>query len=71
VAHVGADEFRVRAECPQFGDQSQTRVLATPGNDKPSAFVCEGESGGAADTGQGAGNEDNGVSHVTSPWVLN
>ena len=69
VAHVGADEFRFGAECPQFGDQSQARVLATPGNDKPGTFVREGEGGGAADAGQRAGDEDNGVTHMSSPWL--
>ncbi len=65
AADVGADEFRFRAECSQFGDQRQARVLATPGNDEPGTFAREGDSGGAADTGQGAGNEDNGSGHET------
>src|SRR5260370_9356685 len=67
MADIGANEFRFRAKRAKLGGQRLGGVIAAAGDEDASAFVREGEGGGAADGGQGAGNEDNGITHVTSP----
>ena len=67
VAHIGANEFRLRAERAEFGDQRLAGVVAAAGDDDAGAFAGKGQGGGAADAGQGAGDQDNGIAHVISP----
>ena len=67
VTNVGANEFGRSAECAKLRDQCLTGVIAATGDDEIGAFFGEGECGGAADTGQGASDEDNRTGHVSSP----
>src|ERR1700687_5937718 len=67
VADVGANEFRFCAKAAKFADKRLAGVIAAAGDDYSGAFVREGQSGGAADAGQGAGNQYNGIAHATSP----
>jgi tripartite-type tricarboxylate transporter receptor subunit TctC len=50
----------------RFG-QGFASVIATAGNDDTGAFLREGKGGGAANAGQGAGDQDDGFAHRTSP----
>src|SRR6266852_1237627 len=67
AANVGVDEFRFGAQRAEFGHQRLAGVITAAGNDQVCAFMREGKSGGAANAGQGASDEDNGFTHVTSP----
>src|SRR3982074_3269522 len=67
VADGGAHEFRFCARRAKFRGQRLAGVIAAAGNDDSCAFLREGESGSAADAGQRAGDEENGITHVTSP----
>jgi hypothetical protein len=67
VANVGTNEFGLRAERAKLADQLLAGVVAAAGNDEIGAFFREGERGGAADTGQGASDENNGTGHLISP----
>jgi hypothetical protein len=67
VANVGTNEFSLRAQRAKLANQFLAGVIAAAGNDEIGAVFREGERGGAADTGQGASDEDNGTGHVSSP----
>jgi hypothetical protein len=67
VADIGANEFGFRAKRAKFGDQRLAGVIVTAGDDNSGAFTGEGESRGTANAGQGAGDQDNGITHVISP----
>ncbi|HXO13140.1 MAG TPA: hypothetical protein VN871_12335, partial [Mycobacterium sp.] len=54
---LGAKRFQLR-------DQGLPLVVVTAGHDDPGAFVREGHGGGAADAGEGAGYENNLLSHL-------
>jgi hypothetical protein len=44
-----------------------SRLIATAGHDNPGALLSEGQRRGAADPGQGAGDQDDGCAHGYSP----
>ena len=67
MANVGADEFSFHAEAAEFLGQGVSRLVAAAGYDNPVALLCESQSRGAAYTGQGAGNQDDGCGHRRSP----
>jgi len=67
MANVDTNEFSLRAQRAKLANQFLAGVVAAAGNDEIGAFFGEGECGGAADTRQGARDEDNGTGHVTSP----
>src|SRR6266436_1219059 len=67
VANVGADEFRFGAKRAQLGDQRFADIIAAAGNDDAGALLRESERGGAADAGQRAGDQYNGMAHLVSP----
>ena len=58
---------RLRAKRAKLGDQRFAGVLATAGNDDAGAFLREGKGGRAANPGQGAGDQHDGIAHGTSP----
>ena len=68
MAHVGADEFCLRAERAELFDQLCAGVAVAPGDDDLVAFLGEGQGRGAADPGERAGNQDNG--HLASSQAL-
>src|SRR6267143_507825 len=47
--------------------QGMPRLVAAAGYDNPGALLSEGQRGGVADPGQGAGDQDDGCSHGCSP----
>jgi hypothetical protein len=63
VANVSADEFCFRTGGAKLGGQGFAGVIATAGNDDTGAFLRESESGGAANAGQGTGDQDDGFAH--------
>jgi hypothetical protein len=67
MAHVGADKFSFHAEAAELLGQGMSLLVAAAGDNNPGALLGEGQSGGTANTGQGAGDQDNGGGHRTSP----
>ena len=67
VTDVGGDEFRVRAKRLQLGREPLANILASASDDETRAFLCEGDGGRAADTGQRACDQNNGFAHRSSP----
>jgi hypothetical protein len=67
LAHIGADEFGFCAQRAKLLDQSQPRVIASTGNHQTRSLTRKSQRRGAADAGQGTGNEDNGAVHLSSP----
>jgi hypothetical protein len=67
VAHVGADEFSFDTETAEFLGQGMSFLVAAAGDNNPGALLGEGQSGGTANTSQGAGDQDNGGGHGASP----
>jgi hypothetical protein len=49
AADIGTNEFHFRAKGTKLGGQCLASVIAAAGDDDASAFVREGEGGGAAD----------------------
>ena len=67
MANVGADELRFGAEPAQLARELLAGVLVAAGNHEPGAFLGKSQSGGSADPGECAGDQDNGVAHKSSP----
>ncbi len=63
AAHVGADESRLGTEAAELGFQCLAFSFPAAGRDDPCAFLCEGDSGRAADASQRACDQHNGVAH--------
>ena len=67
AADVGANEFGFRAGARSSLTSAWPASSRRPETTSAGAFVGEGERGGAADAGQRAGDQDNGIAHVISP----
>jgi hypothetical protein len=57
----------IGAQFAQFAGQGLPDVVAAAGDDQPRALAREGQRGGAADAGEGAGDEDDGSGHGRLP----
>ena len=64
VAHVGGDKDGLRAELLQFDFKGFAFGQAAAGNHQVCATAGKGQSGGAADAGQGSGDKDDGLIHA-------
>jgi hypothetical protein len=64
LRHVGPNELCLGAKRSQVRDKGLAFVVVAPGHDDLGAFVREGHGGGVADAGEGAGNENNLLSHL-------
>ena len=58
LADVGLDEFGLRTEGAELLDEFRTRFLAPARHDHDRAFPGEGDGGGAANTRQAAGDQN-------------
>src|ERR1700733_9381847 len=67
MAHVGGDERGLGAKAAQFGLKRLAFGLAAAGYDDGGAFASKGQSGGAADACESAGDEDDGSGHGNCP----
>jgi hypothetical protein len=56
VAHVSTHKLGLRAERAQLRGQRLSGFLVATGDDDPTASLCEGDGGRAADAGQSASN---------------
>ena len=63
MADIGADEMGLGAEVPQIGRDRFAGFGIAAGNDDLRAFTGKSFCGGAADPGEGAGDEDDGCCH--------
>jgi hypothetical protein len=61
---VRPNELCLGAKRSQLRGKGLARVVVTAGHDDLGTFVREGHSSGAADAGEGAGNENNLLSYV-------
>ncbi len=64
---VGLDKGGLGAEAGQIIRQGMTLVGIAAGDDDAIAGASEGDSGGATDAGQGAGDQDNRCRHFLNP----
>jgi hypothetical protein len=64
LRNVGPNELCLGAKRSQFRDKGFPLVVVAAGHDDLGTFVREGHSSGAADAGEGAGNENNLLSHL-------
>src|ERR1700757_4395300 len=64
VADVGTKEIRIGAEPPPLGHELLSLVVVAAGHDNLGTFLGEGHRGGTADTGEGAGDENNLTCHL-------
>jgi hypothetical protein len=64
LRHIGPNELCLGAERSQLGGKFLPLVVVAAGHDHVGAFVGEGHGGGAADAGEGAGYENNLLSHL-------
>jgi hypothetical protein len=64
VAHVCADEFGLGAKRAQLFGQRVAGFVAAAGDDEAGAVFGVGDGGGAADAGEGAGDQYDGIAHV-------
>ena len=60
MANIGANELGLCAERAELSDKLRTGVAMTAGDDDLVAFVGEGQGRGTADSGERAGNQDDG-----------
>src|SRR6266852_5206244 len=67
VTHVGAYEFGLSAEFAEFSDELRAFLFASARDNQMRAFLREGPCGGTPDTGERAGNQNDGGSHEGSP----
>jgi hypothetical protein len=58
LAHVGTNEFGFRPKRPELGGQRTAGIVAAAGDHETGSLTRKSESGGAANAGQGTGNED-------------
>ena len=65
-AYVGKEKNRLGAERTQFGGQSLASLFVTAADNHARLFLGEGNCGGAADAGERASDEDDGMIHVNS-----
>jgi hypothetical protein len=65
-ADISADELRLGAGGKKLGGQCLAFRLAAAGDDDLGAILGEGQGGGAADTCQAAGDQNDWVAHWTS-----
>jgi hypothetical protein len=63
MADVGGDEGRLGAQAAQLGGQGLALGRPAAGDDDAGAGLGEGCGRGAADAGQAAGHQDNGMGH--------
>jgi hypothetical protein len=63
LADVGVDELGLRVERAQLVDERLARLVAPTGNDHLRALPGKGNGGGAADAGQGACDQNDGMTH--------
>jgi hypothetical protein len=64
MANVSSDEFSLDPEGTEFLGQGMSLLVMAAGHDNPGTVLSEGQGRGAAYTGQGAGNQDNGGGHM-------
>src|SRR5882724_344878 len=67
LADVGVDELGLRTERAQLRDEGLAGLITPTGYDDLRALPGEGDRGGTADAGQGAGDQDNWVAHLPVP----
>jgi hypothetical protein len=66
LLNVGPNELCLGAQRSQLRDKVFPLVVVAAGHDHIGAFAGERHSSGAADAGEGAGNENNLLSHLLS-----
>ena len=67
LADVGIDELGLRTKTAQLLSQRFAGLIAPTGNDNFRAPLGEGDGGGAPDTGKSTCDQDDGVTHGSSP----
>jgi hypothetical protein len=67
VTDISADEFGLGTQCAQLSDQRWPRLIAAAGDDDTSPFTSEGTGRGTSYPREGAGNQNNGFTHRSSP----
>ena len=74
MPHVGADELRLSALRAELLGKLLAGLAVASGDNDLVAFAREGQSCGAADSGERPGNQDNGhpvsYTHLTLPTIL-
>src|SRR5262249_54468023 len=67
LADIGVDELGLRPERSQLFNERLAGLFAPAGDDHPRALLGEGDGSGAADAGQGAGDQYDWAAHF---WLL-
>jgi hypothetical protein len=67
--NVGPNELCLGAQRSKLSDKGLPVVVVAAGDDDIGAFASECHSSGAADAGEGAGNENNLLSHLCPSGV--
>src|SRR5258705_10456138 len=63
-------EFGLRAESAEFGNQFLASFVTSTRDNDTRAFLREGQRGGTPDTCECASNQNNGFIHLSSPRRL-
>jgi hypothetical protein len=66
MAHIGANELGLRTGIAQLSDEAGSGIIMAAGDNKLRSLLGIGDSGGAGDACQGAGNQNDGRIHISS-----